>query len=308
MPLPTSTTGFAPDRASGVAQDDELWRLVRSACDRKQGVHAQLFHVGAVKDVDAQSMQFRELPSLVGKIGRRADISRQIAEVLRQFHAGTHRQALCKSQFGGGKFVAACDAECQFAQRTRRTASFFDLRRSNRYKASCATSAACRIFQDTSRFLTASSVRKTVPSKPPVSLSWRTAVATAARYSFSRNSLSLPSPTSRTRSASIPETPWSKQAGTSFAFHVAATKDIAEKLLGALSIVSAAADSFLGLEDADHDAGAALLFRASAFYAKFQNILLPALEIHESIMFRAISVAVGHYSPSFLQMSKRTFR
>jgi hypothetical protein len=39
-----------------MAQNDELWRLVRSAGDREQGVHPELFHVGAVEDVDAKTM------------------------------------------------------------------------------------------------------------------------------------------------------------------------------------------------------------------------------------------------------------
>jgi hypothetical protein len=65
-----------------------------------------------------------------------------------------------------------------------------------------------------------------------------------------------------------------QQAGACLAFHVATTEDIAQKLLAGLIDYFGCSRKLSGFEDADNDARAALLFRASAFYAKFQNIPL----------------------------------
>jgi hypothetical protein len=54
---------------------------------------------------------------LVGQIGRRADVARQIAQVLGEFHSGSDRQTFGKRCFGTWQFVAATDAEGQFSQR-----------------------------------------------------------------------------------------------------------------------------------------------------------------------------------------------
>ncbi len=65
-----------------------------------------------------------------------------------------------------------------------------------------------------------------------------------------------------------------QQAGSGLAFHVAATQDIAEKLRCRLVNNLRRCRQLSSLEYTDDNTSAALLFWASAFYAKFQSALL----------------------------------
>ena len=65
-----------------------------------------------------------------------------------------------------------------------------------------------------------------------------------------------------------------QQAGAGLALHVATTQDVAEKLVGRAVEDLRGRGKLPRFEDADYHASTALLFRATAFYAKFQNTLL----------------------------------
>jgi hypothetical protein len=81
-----------------------------------------------------------------------------------------------------------------------------------------------------------------------------------------------------------------QEAAPGLALHVSAPENVAEKLVGGLVDDFGRGRKLSRFEDADHDAGAALLFRASAFYAKFQNALLGnRWMIPETVWFRVIS-------------------
>ena len=87
MPLPTSTSGFFAFGRAGVAQHDQLGRLARAARDRQQRAHAELLHVAALEHFDAELELLGELPRLVGEVGGRAQVRRQVAQRARQVGA-----------------------------------------------------------------------------------------------------------------------------------------------------------------------------------------------------------------------------
>jgi len=95
----------------------------------------------------------------------------------------------------------------------------------------------------------------------------------AAPYSFSWNSLSLPSPIIRTVAEGAGDIV-QEQGGARLAFHVAAPDEIGNIAVGGFVQQFSRQGQFSGFENADHDAGATLLFRATAFYAKFHSPLL----------------------------------
>jgi hypothetical protein len=81
-------------RRAVVAQHDQLRRLVGAVRHREQSAHAELLHVGPFQYREAELELARELFRLVGEVGRRADVRRQIAERLRQIGAVGDRPCL----------------------------------------------------------------------------------------------------------------------------------------------------------------------------------------------------------------------
>jgi hypothetical protein len=78
-----------------------------------------------------------------------------------------------------------------------------------------------------------------------------------------------------------------QQAGSGFALHVAATKNIAEILLGGRIDDFSRCGKLSWFEDAKYDTRCALLFRAAAFYAKFQIALLDGRgELEDIVLFQ----------------------
>ena len=84
--------------------------------DRQQAVHAQLVHVVALQDLEAEAVGLGQARGLLGKIGGRADIAWQVGKIAHQRGTAGDRLALDQSQFGGRQFVAPLDAESQLAQ------------------------------------------------------------------------------------------------------------------------------------------------------------------------------------------------
>ena len=80
-----------------------------------------------------------------------------------------------------------------------------------------------------------------------------------------------------------------QQGAGGFAFHVATPDDIRNIATGCLVEQFCRKGQFPRFEDADNDAGAALLLRAATFYAKFHKLLL----------IRDISVSEGLSSHFF---------
>ena len=81
-----------------VLHDDELRRLAAAARDREECVHAELLNVLLVEDGHLESVALAHFPRLVGKIHRRANVARQIAEILRERDAlGNRHGALDRS-------------------------------------------------------------------------------------------------------------------------------------------------------------------------------------------------------------------
>ena len=49
----------------------------------QQRVHTQLFHGGLFKDQALEAKGFGQFLGLIGQVGRRADVARQIAQIAR---------------------------------------------------------------------------------------------------------------------------------------------------------------------------------------------------------------------------------
>ena len=271
--------------ATGMAQDDEFRRLVRSAGNREQGVHAELFHVGPVEDVDAETVRFREIGSLFGEMSRRADVARQVAKVLGKFHPGSNRQSFSECCFGTRQLVAAADAEGQFSQRPPHFLLFgFEAIEAVEGflndKCGLPDLPGNVALPDVQFGQIDGAVEAAGFVKLPNGGGQRGTVLLFAEFPFLSHPRS-PGVSRRLRAGAVCfDTGYivEQQAAAGLAFHVAATQDVAEKQLCCLVDGFRRDRQLSGLEDADHDTGAALLFRASTFYAKFQNTLLGNFE------------------------------
>ena len=84
---------------AGIAQHDELRRLVRGPRHREHRPHAELFHVAALEHVDAELELARDLFRLVGEVGRGAEVGGQISQVARERRAVGGRSRLGQGLF-----------------------------------------------------------------------------------------------------------------------------------------------------------------------------------------------------------------
>jgi alkylated DNA nucleotide flippase Atl1 len=71
-----------------------------------------------VQHIHREAVLPGELAGLIGKMAGGADVARQVAEILGELDSGGDRLTLRKCLLCQGQFVAATDAEGQFAQRT----------------------------------------------------------------------------------------------------------------------------------------------------------------------------------------------
>lgn len=79
-------------------------------------MHAECFHVGALKYLAVDTVLLRNFFCSFAKVGRRADVAGKIAQVLGQCHAAGDCQALGQRFFSGSQFVAALHGEGKLAQ------------------------------------------------------------------------------------------------------------------------------------------------------------------------------------------------
>src|SRR5690606_9583001 len=78
--------------AALVFEDDQPGRLAAAAGDGQQGAHAQLFHLLLVQHRDLEILVgLAHGLGLLGEVGRRADVARQVAEIAGQRHARGQR-------------------------------------------------------------------------------------------------------------------------------------------------------------------------------------------------------------------------
>ena len=89
--------------AAGVVEHDQLGRLARALRHRQQGTHPQFLHILALEQFQAELPFFCELPCLLAEVGRRADIAREVAQVLGQVHACAYRLPLAQTAPGGSR-------------------------------------------------------------------------------------------------------------------------------------------------------------------------------------------------------------
>ena len=119
MPLPTSTTGAALAAPPWYCSTMNWGGSTEPRRDRQERAHLQRFELLLAEHFDLQLPVFGELLGGVGKVGRRADVARQVAEVARQVHAVGERGALLGGDLGGF-LVAGVDAEHDALQGARR--------------------------------------------------------------------------------------------------------------------------------------------------------------------------------------------
>ena len=232
MPLPTraraASSRFAPPLYS---QHDQLGRLVRCRCaTARKRAHAELLHVLALEHLDLDAVALAELLRLLGEVGRRADVARQVAEVLGERDAVGDRAAPRASAVSPAAISlrrATCSddlaqralrrsAPCSSAGRSGRAPS---ITREHRVLDLPAGVAALhgQVGEADRRFRGARGLA--APSPRPRS---------AARYAASPNSRSRPRPTSSTRSAATPRHAVQQQRRAGLALEVAAAQHLGD--------------------------------------------------------------------------------
>ena len=91
---------------------------MRAASNRKQGIHAELFHIGRVKNFAFQLELGGHRLRLLGQVARVANVGRQVAECFGQRHPLSDGDTLIERFFGKCQFIAPFDTKRQLAQLT----------------------------------------------------------------------------------------------------------------------------------------------------------------------------------------------
>ena len=86
-------------RAALVAQHDELRRLFAALGHGQEGAHLQGFDLLAAEHFDLELEFLGDLARGVGQVRRRADVGGEVAEVLRDAHAGGYRLRPARRDF-----------------------------------------------------------------------------------------------------------------------------------------------------------------------------------------------------------------
>ncbi|MPM64561.1 hypothetical protein SDC9_111448 [bioreactor metagenome] len=247
-------------------------------------MHAELFHVVALKDFAVELECFGHGLRLFGQIARVANIGRQVAERLGQCHAFGNGLALMHALFGGGQFVTTFDADRQLAQRA---ANFFllaleliepvgGIQRCNDGLADAPGDAALpdlEFGQEKCGVEGAGFVEDLDGGTDGV-----------GEFLFAEF-LFLAQANQQDAVAKRGGHVVQQQCAACLAFHVATAHDVGNVAAGRVVEQFCREGQFPRFKNTDDHAGAALFFRASAFYAKFHKLLL----IKEISVFEGLS-------------------
>ena len=115
MPLPTSATGASPFLPPRILEHDQARRLVRTAGDREERAHAEAPDLAFLEHARAHRLvRLRKRAGGIGEVARRADVRRQVCEVLHEGDAGGDADAFLDAALGGLKVrIRHDDAEAR---------------------------------------------------------------------------------------------------------------------------------------------------------------------------------------------------
>ena len=245
-------------------------------------MHAEFFHFGAVEDFATQLEFPGQRLCLLGEIGGVAHIGRQVAEILGQRGSLGNCDALGQRFFGLRQFIAPVDAERQLAQRTADVIflalelleAVGRIQRDHCGLAHAPGEAALsyRDFGQEDRGIEGAGFVQCLDG----------GAHGGAEFLFVKF-LFLAEADQQDAVAQGARDVVQKQRVARFAFHVAAPDDVGNVAIGRLVQQFGGKRELSRFENPDHDTGAALLLRATAFYAKF----------HRLLQFMEISVSAG---------------